>query len=104
MPAVPLAVKVDDVATPEALVTALEAPWNDPLAPLEGAVKVTVTPLTGLPDASMTVAWRGVANTVLTVVVCGVPPVAAIEAAAPGALVSEKVAGVVTPATDAVTE
>ena len=45
-------------------------------APVPGAVNVTVAPLTGLPDASFTVACRGVANAVEIAVVCGVPPVA----------------------------
>jgi hypothetical protein len=45
-------VKVDDVAMPFAPVTSVSVVWpfaNVPLAPELGAVKVTVTPLTGKP-------------------------------------------------------
>jgi hypothetical protein len=51
-PALVLAVSAEAVATPLAfVVTATEVvpPLKVPLAPLEGAVKVTETPLTGLP-------------------------------------------------------
>jgi hypothetical protein len=72
VPAVLLAFAVT-LATPEALVTA-EAPDSTALAPLGGAVKVTVTPLTGLPLASLTVACSAVAKTVPTAADCGVPP------------------------------
>jgi hypothetical protein len=52
-----LAVNVTDVATPLAFVVAVfTPPANVPLAPLPGAVNVTVTPETGLLDASLTVA------------------------------------------------
>jgi hypothetical protein len=62
-----LAVKIAEVATPEELVVAvLAAPANVPLGPLPGAVKVTVTPLTGFPPESLTVATRG-ANAVPSV-------------------------------------
>ena len=98
------AVKIADVATPEALVVAVfTPPANVPLAPLPGAVNVTVTPLTGLLLESFTVACSWVANAVLIVALCGVPLVAAIEAAAPAVFVSAKFAGVATPATVAVT-
>jgi len=57
-PAAPLAVKIAAVATPDAFVVAVFAPpANAPLGPLPGAVNVTVTPLTGLPPESFTVAW-----------------------------------------------
>src|SRR5258706_29502 len=78
-PAVPLAVKVVAVATPCAFVVAVfTPPANAPLAPLAGAIKVTVAPFTGLFPESFTVAWNGVANAVLIVALCGVPAVAAI--------------------------
>ena len=41
-----------------------------------GAAKFTVTPLTGLPEASLTVATSGSGNAVAMAVLCGVPPVA----------------------------
>ena len=44
MPAVPLAVKAGAVAIPDALVVAVADPAKVPLAPVLGAVKVTVTP------------------------------------------------------------
>jgi hypothetical protein len=90
-----LAVKTADVATPWALVVAVVSPpANVPLAPLAGAVKVTATPLTGLLEASLTVACSCVANAVFTVALCGVPAVAAMLAGAPAKLVSEKFAEV----------
>ena len=78
-PAVAFAVNVVEVATPLVFVVAIvdAVPFaNVPLAPLAGAVKVTVTPLTGLFRESLNVAWRGVANAVLMPALCGVPPVA----------------------------
>jgi hypothetical protein len=85
-PAVAFAVNVEDVATPLPFVVAVvdAVPFaNVPLAPLAGAVKVTVTPLTGLFRESFTVACRAVANAVLTVAFCGVPPVAVIFCVVP---------------------
>jgi hypothetical protein len=62
-PATLLAVKVGDVATPAELVIAVfTPPAKVPRAPLAGTVKVTVTLLTGLPPASLTVAASGAAN------------------------------------------
>jgi hypothetical protein len=74
-----------------------------PEALLAGALNVTVTPLTGLPPESFTVATRALAKAVLTVALCGVPPVAEMEAALAPVFVSAKLAGVETPATLAVT-
>ncbi len=106
LPVVKLAVNGMEVATPEALVTAvLLPPEKAPLAPLPGAVNVTVTPLTGLPLASSTVTASAAPNTVLICAVCGVPPLAAMVAGGPMGrftLVSEKVAGVETPGAVAV--
>jgi hypothetical protein len=65
-------------------------------------VNVTVTPLTGLLPASVTVACSAVANAVLTVVLCGVPAVA-VMLAGTAVLVRLKLAAVATPATLAVT-
>jgi hypothetical protein len=85
-PVVPLAVNTGAVATPEALVVTiavLDPPANVPLAPLAGAVKVTVAPETAFPNASVTVAARLVAKAVWMAALCGVPAVAVIAAAAP---------------------
>ncbi len=98
------AVKIAAVATPCAFVRAVfTPPAKVPLAPLAGTVKVTVAPLTGLFPASLTVACSCVAKAVLMTALCGVPAVAAMLAGAPATLVSEKLAGVAAPATDAVT-
>jgi len=63
---------------PLLLVTAVAVaePLKVALAPEEGAVKVTVTPLSGLLLASFTVACSAVARTVLMAALCGVPAVA----------------------------
>ena len=100
-----MAVRVGAVATPLLLVVAVAVnePLKFALAPEPGAVNVTVTPLTGLLDASRTVACRAVANAVLIAVLCGVPAVAVIVAAVAVVLVRLKLAGVGTPMTDAVT-
>jgi hypothetical protein len=82
-----LAVNAGAVATPLPFVTAVAVndPLNAPLAPLAGAVNVTVTPLTGLLLESFTVACSAVAKFVLTVALCGVPAVALMFDAAPPA-------------------
>ena len=57
-----------DVATPEEFVVAVfTPPAKVPDAPLVGAVKVTVTPLTPTPLEFSTVTTRGLANAVPTV-------------------------------------
>jgi hypothetical protein len=58
-----------EVATPAAFVVAVFDPLKAPLAPLDGGVKVTVTPETGFPPASFTVTTNGFANTALIVAV-----------------------------------
>jgi hypothetical protein len=81
-PTVAFAVNVVEVATPLALVVAVVVfvPFAKvPLAPVMGAVNVTVTPLTGVEPLSRTVATSGAANAVLTAALCGVPLVAAID-------------------------
>jgi hypothetical protein len=101
-----LAVNVVAVAMPEEFVVAVVVvvPFaNVPLAPALGAVKVTLTPETGLPPLSFTVACKAVANAVLIVALCGVPAVAVMLAAAPAVLVSEKLAVGVTPTAAALT-
>ena len=101
--------KVDAVATPLVLVVAVvvvNPPLNVPLAPVAGAVNVTVTPLSRLLPASFTVAEKGVPKLVFTVALCEGPPVAVMLAGAPGAaalFVRLKFAGVATPDTVAVT-
>ena len=68
---------------------------NFPLAPDPGAVNVTLTPETGLLDASSTVTASALVNAVPTVVVCGVVPTFAVmELAAPAVLVRLKLAAV----------
>ena len=79
-PDVPLAVAVM-LARPEALVVAV-APDRTALAPLAGAAKVTVTLGSGLLPASFTSTTNGLPNAVLTFVVCGLPELTAMEAAA----------------------
>ena len=101
-----MAVNVGAVPTPLLLVVAVvvvNPPLNVPLAPLPGAVNVTVTPLTGLLLASFTVAAMAVAKLVFTAVLCGVPDVAVMLAGVPAVLVRLKLAGVPTPETAAVT-
>jgi len=76
-----LALNTAEVAIPEELVVAVfTPPANVPEAPLLGAVNVTVTPFTPLPLEFSTVITSGLANAVPTVVLCGVPLVAAMEA------------------------
>ena len=82
---------------------AVAEPLKLALAPVVGAVNVTVTPPTGLLPASRTVACSAVANAVLIAALCGVPAVAVTLAAAPAVLVRLKLAGVATPGADAVT-
>jgi len=103
------AVKVGAEATPLALVVAVAVsppfvpPVKVPLAPVEGAVNVTVVPLTRFPSTSFTVAVRLAPKALLIVALCGVPEVAAMVAGAPALLVREKEAFVDTPVTEAVT-
>jgi hypothetical protein len=96
-----LAVKAGAIATPLALVNAVAeaTPLKVALAPVGGAVNVTVMPLTGLLLESFTVACSAVANIVLMVALCGVPAVAAMLAGGPAWLVRLKPAEVETPGT-----
>lgn len=90
-PAMPFAVIKGEVATPEELVAAAAVappPVNVPLGPLDGAVKVTVAPATGLPFRSVTVALKGAVNCAFKDALCGVPPEGTIEAGPVGAWVN----------------
>ena len=98
-----MAVNAGAVATPLLFVVTIADPPNVPLAPVPGAAKVTLTPLTGLLLASFTVACSAVANAVPIAALCGVPAVAVTPAAGPGLFVRLKLAGVLTPETLAVT-
>src|SRR5438477_391182 len=94
-PAVPFAVNMGEVATPEAsvnTVTEVPPPVNVPLGPLAGAVNVTLAPLARLPPASLTVATNGPANGEPTCAVCPPPLVAVIDAGGPAVFVSAKLA------------
>jgi hypothetical protein len=77
---VAFAVGIGEVATPFASLTAvtLGTPPKLAEAPVAGAVKVTVTPLTGVPTALVTVAESGAAKAVPCTVLCPVPPLAAM--------------------------
>jgi hypothetical protein len=72
-----LAVNVDEVATPLALVVSVSVLFplavNTPLAPEAGAVKVTDAPLVGDPSV-VTVACSFVGNGWLICALCVVPP------------------------------
>jgi hypothetical protein len=100
-PICPFAVAVT-LAMPALFVVAV-ALDSTALAPDDGALKFTVMPEpAGLPNESCTTAARGCAKALLVPAVCGLPELTAMAAAFPGLLVSENVAGVLTPATDAV--
>ncbi len=86
-PAVAFAVYVGADAVPVVSVATavlVTGPGNVPPAPDAGAVKVTLAPVMTLLFASRTSALSGVPNALLIVALCGVPLVAAIEAAGPG--------------------
>jgi len=91
-------VKIADVAVPEPFVDAVVIPpAKDPLAPLVGAAKATIAPVTGLPPESFTVATSGNPKAVPMPAVCGVPLVAVMDAGvACAAMVSVNVAVAVT--------
>jgi hypothetical protein len=97
------------VATPLALVVAvtvvppLVPPAKVPLAPVDGAVKVTVALFTGFPPPSVTLVCKLLVKAVLIVALCGVPAVAAMFAGGPAMFVNENDAFAATPPTEAVT-
>ena len=79
-PRMALAVKVDDVATPLALLVAVfTPPANVPLGPFGGTINVTTAPATGLFCKSATLATRGAAKGELIGALCGVPLIAVIN-------------------------
>ena len=94
-PAMLLAVAVT-LACPAASLTA-DRTDSAAEAPEVGAVKLTVTPLTGLPNPSATVARNGLAKAVLITVLCAVPPVVRIAAAPPAVIVNWALVADVTP-------
>lgn len=77
------------LAIPEALVTAVRLD-SVAVAPLSGAVKVTVAPLNGVPDESFTVACSAIGKTAPNPADCGVPPVAVMLAGGAAVLLNEK--------------
>ena len=78
------------LATPEALVIA-EVFDSTALGPLAGAANITMTPLDGLPAASLTVTCSAFVNGWPVAANCGVP-LEAVRLAGGPVLVSEKVA------------
>src|SRR5258708_36811249 len=78
----PLAVNAGAAATPEPSVRAVAVfvpvVANVPLAPVDGAVNVTVTPERA--DESATFAFRAVVNVAFTVALWGVPAIGKIDA------------------------
>ena len=84
-------------------VTAVAEVVKVPEAPLAGGVKVTVTPETGLPYWSVTVATSGLAKAVATVALWPLPEVAVTVWAAPARLVMEKLIVGVAPVAEATT-
>ncbi len=91
------------IPLPLVIAVALGEPLNVALAPVPGALNVTVTPLTGLLLASFTNVCSPVPNAELTVPLCGVPAFAVTLAGGPGRFVKLKLAAVATPAAVAVT-
>jgi hypothetical protein len=82
---VAFAVNVEEVATPLELVVSVSVVVplvvKMPLAPDDGAVNVTVAPLTGFDFLSSTVATSGLVNAVPIGALCPDPLVAVIDAA-----------------------
>jgi hypothetical protein len=76
---------------------------NVPLAPLPGAVNVTVAPTTGLLLASFTVACSAVVNAVLIVALCEAPAEDVMLAGGGALFVRLKLTDPVTPVALAVT-
>jgi hypothetical protein len=95
VPATVLAVNALAVAWPllalVAVVLAVEFA-NVPEAPLAGAVNVTVTPGTGFPWASLTIATSWLAKAVLTVADCAEPETTVTALAGPYVSVTDPVA------------
>src|SRR5437764_200964 len=90
------------LAWPLAAVTAV-APVKTALAPLPGAVKVTVALGTWLPYWSLTKAWSEFMNAVLTVALWPLPLLTTMELGMSALFVSVKLAAFATPLAAAVT-
>jgi len=103
VPPDPFAVAVT-LASPEMSVTALAAE-SVALAPLEAGwtAKFTVMPGSELPEASETTTTKGLAKPPLVAAVCGFPLTMKTAAGPVDTFCRWKVAGVATPATEAVT-
>ena len=96
IPVVKLAVKAGAVATPllsVVTVAAVPPPANVPLAPVDGAVNVTPTPLNP-PEGSVTVAFKAVTKVLPTLMLCPLPAVAVISVGEPVTLKALEVAPV----------
>src|SRR5262249_6183258 len=108
LPARVLAVKAGAVATPRSFVGAVPCappempPAEAPPAPRIAPKTRTTGPAPGLPHLPYTPLCRSVGKAVPTVVLCGVPAVAAMAAGAPARLVRPKFAGL-NPGAEAVT-
>jgi hypothetical protein len=97
-------VKVEAVATPLEFVLSVSVMvplLKAPLAPVAGAVKMTETPLMGLPSLSATVACSAVAKAAPMMADCVAPAVALIDAGLPAVFDMLNVAAVVAPEVDA---
>ena len=69
-----LAVNVAEVAVPEEFVIAVfTPPAKVPLAPVDGAVNVTVRSPMGFPSGSLTTTTKGAEKAVRMAALCGVP-------------------------------
>ena len=95
------------VAKPAALVIALVVSFpvlaNVPLAPVAGAINVTIAFPTGFWPLSTTLATRRAAKVVLIPALCGVPVTAVITAGAPVVLLRLKLAPSCAPGAEATT-
>jgi hypothetical protein len=86
-------VNIEDVATPLASVVAVfTPPANVTLAPLDGALNVTSTPLRGSPLLSTTCTTNGAMNGVLIAALCRDPLCGTSCAGGPTAFVKPKLA------------
>src|SRR6516162_9665628 len=65
------------------LAVKLDCQPKGPLSPKSGAMKVTGTPDTGLPAASVTVTCKGLGKAVSRKALCCAPPVALMDKGAP---------------------
>jgi hypothetical protein len=106
VPDVAFAVNVDDMTAPFASVVSVSVGCplaKVPLAPVAGAVNVTIALLMGFPLTSTTIPAKGNVNGALIAVLWGLPPLMRIPAGAEIVFVRLKLASVGAPGTDAVT-